>query len=123
MIATQAGVELASMSFHLESETYRAEYDQTSVSASMAVVALLSEVTDTDPLELKPLHASVDTGALDDLARVRDGANEEVSITFQVGPYEITVSNVGRVALTAPTPLTERDRSRSGGLNEGASPV
>ncbi|UTF55321.1 HalOD1 output domain-containing protein [Natronosalvus rutilus] len=117
MIDTQAGVELASMAFHPESETYRAEYDQTSVSASMAVVAVLSEVMDVDPVELEPLHASVNTGALDNLARVRDGTGEGVSITFRVATYAITVSNDGTVALTS------REQTGTDGVTEGVSPV
>ena len=102
MMATQAGIELESFEFQQDSETYRAEYDQETTSASMAVVASLSEAMDSEPTELEPLYASVDTGALDDLVRVSGTGNGNISVTFTVEKYAITVSSYGVVTIAPP---------------------
>jgi hypothetical protein len=39
----------------------------------MTVIATLAEVRDADPVELDPLHSTVDPDALDALVRVRTG--------------------------------------------------
>ncbi|MXV60779.1 hypothetical protein GS429_01570 [Natronorubrum sp. JWXQ-INN-674] len=113
MIATRAGVELESVEYHRESETYRAQYDQDTTSTSMAVVAALSDVTDRDPTELEPLHASIDTGALDELVHLRDATNGNLSVTFTIAEYAITVYSYGVVAIGPP------GHDRIDDLNEG----
>lgn len=113
MSTTQTGVELELVEYHRDSETYRAQYDQDAISANMAVVASLSEVMDGDPVELKPLHTSVDTGALDVLVRVRDTTDEDISITFTVEEYAITVYSFGGVTIVRP------GHNQTDDLNEG----
>lgn len=54
MIETQAGIELESMEFHRDSKTYRVQYDQNTISPSMAVVASVTNVSGGNPLELAP---------------------------------------------------------------------
>lgn len=97
-----ASVELETVEYHQESETYRARYDRDAISASMAVVASLSDVMDTDPAELEPLNRSVDTGALDELVRARDTTNGDISVTFRVEEHAITVYSYGVVAIHPP---------------------
>jgi len=57
----------------------------------MAVIAAVSNVLDTDPLELDPLHDTIDTDALDDLVRCRGPPNEPVDVSFTVEGHKITV--------------------------------
>ena len=102
MSTTQTGVWLESVEYHRESETYRAQYDQDTTSPSMAVIASLSDVMDRDPTELEPLHASVDTGALNALLRVRDTTDGDISVTVTVAKYAITVYSDGVVAIDPP---------------------
>ena len=112
MAATIASVELEPGEYHRESETYRAQYDQETTSASMAVVASLSDVMNVDPFELDPLAASVDTDALDELLRVRGTTNGTVHISFAFEGYAITVSSDGVVEIVPP------GHDRTADLNE-----
>lgn len=102
MIATGVGIELESMAYHRESGTYRAQFDTAGASASMAIIALLAAVLDEDPLELDPLHHSIDTGALDDIVHVRDTTDGDISVTFPVAGHEVTVYSYGTVAIDPP---------------------
>ena len=115
MIATQTGVELESETYQRDSETYRFEFDQDTTSASMAVVAALSEVIDRDLVELDPLHDIVDADALDELVRVREPTDGEISVRFTVAEYAITVYSDSIVTL-APS---GHDRTET--ASEGAS--
>ncbi|WP_436348853.1 HalOD1 output domain-containing protein [Natronorubrum sp. FCH18a] len=114
MTASVASTELESVEYHRESESYRAQYDRDETSASMAVVAALSDVMDSDPTELEPLHASIDTGALNEVVSLQDATNGDISVTFTVAEYAITVYSYGVVAIDPP------GHNRIDDLNEGA---
>jgi hypothetical protein len=101
MAATQTGFELVSMTFQQDTGVSRFEYDQETTPPSMAVVVALSEAMAVDPSELEPLHTTVDTDALDTLARVRDTTNGDVNITFSHEGRRITVHSYG-VVVVAP---------------------
>lgn len=116
MVATQAGVELTSETYHLDSETLRFEYDQDTTLPSMAVVAALSEVVDGDPVELEPLHDVVDTDALDAFVGVRDTTDGDRSVTFTVAEYAVTVDSDGSVAV-APSGRDPTDDRNGRGLH------
>ncbi|WP_226039731.1 HalOD1 output domain-containing protein [Natrinema sp. DC36] len=81
MTASLASTELETLEFDRESGTYRARYDQDATAASIAVVAAVSNGLDTDPLELDPLHDTIDTDSLTDLVRHRGPPNEPVGKT------------------------------------------
>lgn len=85
--------------FDEDEETCRLTYDPAVDDASLAVVAAVSAATRTDPVEVEPLHAAVDTGALDELfaAAAVDGARERFSVTFQLSTVEATVDSAGIV--------------------------
>jgi|AntDeeMetagen681_2_1112603.scaffolds.fasta_scaffold00305_13 hypothetical protein len=100
MTASLASAELESLEFDRESDTYRARYDQDATATSMAVVAAVSNVLDTDPLELDPLHDTIDTDALDDLIRCRDPPNEPIGVSFTIEGFEITALSNGVVTLS-----------------------
>lgn len=102
MAATLANVELETGEYHRESETYRAQYDRDTTSPSMAVIASLADLMDKDPTALEPLHATVDTDALDVLMRGRDARDGDISVTFTIAKYAITVYSYGVVAIAPP---------------------
>ncbi len=106
MIATQAGVDLQGESYQADPDTYRFAYDQDTTTPSMAVVAALSEVVDADPIELDPLHDAVDTDALDVLVHGPAATNGDVSVSFPVAEYAVTIHSPGVVTIT--------DRGRDG---------
>lgn len=97
MATTRAGVELESVEYRQDTETYRARYDQQMTSPSMAVVAALSEVTNTDPLDLEPLYNVVDTDVLNALVQGRGALDEPIRLSFSVEEYTITVSSNGEI--------------------------
>lgn len=95
--ATPAGVELESIKYHPESRTHRAQYDQDTTTASMAVVAVLSTVRNCGPTDLEPLAESIDPDALDELAT--GTSNGSISIMFHAGEYAVTVDSDGDIAV------------------------
>jgi hypothetical protein len=80
----------------------------------MAVVAALSEAMDVDPIDLEPIHESVDTDALDALVRVRGTTNGDVHVTFTHERRVITVYRSGAIAVTSPE--HERTDGQSTGI-------
>lgn len=97
MVTTQADIELQSFEYDSTLETYRSSYDEETTSSSMAVVATLSEVLDRGPMEWGPLGEVIDTDALDQLSRNRDG---NVSVTFTMYGHTITVYDAGEITVT-----------------------
>jgi transcriptional regulator with XRE-family HTH domain len=91
MVATQAGIDLESFEYRSESDTYRTQYDQGTTPPSLAVIASLSKALDTPPVELEPLHEAVDGDALDELLRIRETADGDISVTFTFAGHSITV--------------------------------
>ena len=110
MVATQAGVNLESLEYRPESDTHRARYDRATTPPSLAVVASLSEVLETPPSDLEPLHYAVDGDALNELLRVRESTDGDVSVRFTVEERSITVRNDGVISITP----SERDEDRCG---------
>lgn len=100
MASTQSWITLDSLDFCEESGAYTARYDQQSTLPSMAVIGAVSDVLDTDPLELDPLFETLDTEALDGLLRKEGSTPVHVSFTF--ASCEITMSGDGRIRLSVP---------------------
>ena len=61
----------------------------------MTIVTTVAEEEGIDPLELEPLHNSLETDALERL--VGGDSSNDLRIRFQYHGYEITVSNDGQV--------------------------
>lgn len=100
MDAVVAGIGVEAVEYHQDSATVRTQFDQEKTPASMAVVATLAEVMESDPVELDSLHSTVDPEALDALVRVRDGTTGDVHVTFTHENHAITVYSYGVVAIT-----------------------
>ena len=111
---SEVGVE--AVEYAQESGTARTQFDQEKTPASMAVVATLADIMDTDPVELDPLHSTVDADALDALVRVRNGTNGDTHVRFTHEGHTITVHSYGVVDVTSEHELTaekyERDEGR-----------
>lgn len=99
MGATDAGVELDPVMSRSESDVYRFGYDQDETPVNLAVVAALSEVIGVDPIDLEPLHTTVDTDALGILARVRATTTGDVHVTFSHEGHDVTVHSYGIIAV------------------------
>ncbi len=66
----------------------------------MTVIATLAEVMDADPVELDPLHSTVDPDALDKFVRVGTGTTGDIHVSFTHEDHEITVSSYGVVTIS-----------------------
>jgi len=113
MDATVSGVGVEAVEYSQESGTVRTQFDQEKTPASTAVIATLADVLDADPVELDPLHSTVDPEALDALVQVRNGANGDTHITFTHEGHEIRVHSYGVITITHPkdeAPAGEHER-------------
>ena len=97
-MVSKVGVE--SVEYHPNSSTVRTQFDQAKTSASMAVTATLADAMGVDPVEMDPLHSTVDPDALDDLLRVRTGTDGDIHVTFTHENHAITVQSYGVVTIT-----------------------
>lgn len=116
MVSTQAGVELKSFDRNESSGTYQGRYDPDSISASMGVIAMLSKVQNSCPIELEPLQSFIDTDSLDEFFEKADMQAEAVSVSFPVEDLMVTVYGSGKMTVKtrAPTEVAE--------IKEGAPP-
>jgi len=78
----------------------------------MAVIATLGEAMDTDPIELTPLHSTVDPDALDALVQVRNGTHGDIHVTFTHEGHEIRVHSYGVVTVTPQNAIRQRRETR-----------
>jgi len=107
MDTTVSGVGVEAVEYAPESGTVRTQFDQEKTPASMAVIATLADVMDTDPVALNPLYSTVDPDALDALVRVRDGMDGDTHVRFTHEGHAITVHSYGVVAI-APDKNSQR---------------
>lgn len=84
-----------------ESEAVRKKYDWSTVAPSTAVVETVSDVTDTDVLELRSLYDSVDPDAIDKLCRDElTAGSDTVSISFEFEELNVTVRSDGGLTVS-----------------------
>lgn len=98
MSDSKTSIPLDSFSFRPESEAYLARYDKAKTSASMAVVATLAAVLDTDPTEIDQLYYSIDAEALDELIAGPAAANADVRVEFTYEKHTVAVTDTTVVA-------------------------
>ena len=114
MNAKVSAIGVDAVEYHQDSETVRTLFDQESIAPSMAVIATLAEVMDADPVDLDPLHATVEPDALDALVRVRDDTTGDIHISFTHEDHSITVSSYGVVTITPGEDSTPEQSERLG---------
>lgn len=78
----------------------RTTFDQEKTPVSLAFVATLAEMMDVDPVELDPLHATLDPDALEAIVRVRPGMEGDTQISFTHEDHAITVYSYGVITIT-----------------------
>ena len=89
---------LSTTEFDAEGEYFRATYNSTRDSASLAVVAVVSTALGRDPLNLTPLQSVIDTESLDELAtETFTGHGTVDSISFCYEGFEVTVFGDGSI--------------------------
>lgn len=91
--------EFESFEYHAEDDVYRVLFRSTDVSACTAVVSAVAAALDTDPLDMDPLHGTVDTEALESLVTPQRSAEGDVHVTFEYCGYEVTASSHGSLKI------------------------
>lgn len=89
----------ATVAYHEESDTYRAEFDSHDRPPGEAVIEAVATASECDPLDLPPLYDAVDTEALD-LLFTSEGATTAGgmrAVTFEYADYLVTVNRHGTV--------------------------
>lgn len=100
MVSTQAGVDLESFEYDRALETYRSRYDDQTMAPSMAVVATLSKVNESCPMEVSPLGNDIDTDALDQFLESHESTTSDASVTFTTQDRTVTVYDSGEIAVS-----------------------
>ena len=107
-----SGVGVEAVEYSQESKTVHTQFDQEKTSASMAVIATLADVLDTDPVELDPLYSAVDPDELDGLVRVHDLTEGDSHVSFTHEGYAITVHSYGVISITPEHEVTEESAEK-----------
>ncbi|MFP8890655.1 HalOD1 output domain-containing protein [Natrialbaceae archaeon A-CW2] len=105
-----SGVGVEAVENHQETGTVRTQFDHEKTPASMAVIATLAEVMGADPVELDPLHSTMDPEALDALVRVRNGTTGDIHVSFTHEDHAITVFSYGVVTISKDTNMRMNTR-------------
>lgn len=87
----------------------------TTVPTSVRVVQGVAAREDTDPLDLEPpLHAVVDTDALDALCRpVDDESRTPVAVEFSYRGHRVRIDGAGEIDISADVSAAESTPSES----------
>lgn len=91
-----------------DTDTHRGTFDDQEIAPSMAVVEVMAHVVDTDPLQLDPLHETIDPESIDRLCtRASHGRRDgDRSIEFTYHGFDVTVKSYG-VIEAEPTTASE----------------
>lgn len=91
-----------SFEFRADRNVFHATYPSHATDPSIAVVSVLAAVTDTDPMAIGPLHAAVDTDALDAILTEGPVDGSEVEIAFTFRGHDVTVCTGGTLSVRPP---------------------
>lgn len=99
MDATVSGISVEAVEHPPGSGTVRTQFDKEKTPASMAIIATLADLLDTDPIALDPLYSTVDPDALDALFGVRYATTGEFQLAFTHEGHAITVYSSGVITI------------------------
>jgi hypothetical protein len=88
-----------SFEYHPDEGVHRAIFDGDEVDPSTAVIGALSTVADRDPLNIEPLHSTIDPDALNALFVDNKRGEGDTHARFSVGGYSVTLSSYGCVTV------------------------
>lgn len=90
--------ELDVVEFDSDRDGFRARFDSTERSASLAIVEMIAAIGNTSPLELTPISTTIDTDALDALLSPSPNGDRVCdSIAFHYEGFEVTVYHDGQM--------------------------
>lgn len=82
-----------------QDDRYRVTYDPEHVTPSLAIITVVSKITNTSPLKLDPLYETIDGDAVDTL--VTADRSSVSQLTFQYRGYDITVGSDAVIEVVA----------------------
>ncbi len=100
MVATIAGIGVESVKYVQGNGTVRITYDQEDTSPSLAIIATLADILNTDPIDIAPLYESVDPEILDRIVERRNGATGDIHVVFTHEDHIITIHSYGVIEIT-----------------------
>jgi hypothetical protein len=113
-MTSTTGVDFTTTDYDAPSQTAQFTFEPDASTTSMAVVAALSEVVETDPALLEPLHTFVDTDALDALLGRGDGRESSLFVTFTAMGHTVTVHQRGAIEITDAATAQPDESPKSG---------
>lgn len=100
-----------SFEYYPDVNTYRALFDADEVTPTEAVVAVIAEIADVDPLDVQQLGSKIDTDALDAVAGPRRTFEGDVHVSFTLNEYDVKLSSYGSVVVRPATSNERKARS------------
>lgn len=88
-----------------ERDLYSGSFNTSETEPSMAVVEAVADVTHSDPMDLEPLHRSVDADALDSIVTNADGPT--LSVSFELEKFAVSVHGDGTIEVRPPESALE----------------
>lgn len=90
--------DFESFDYDADDGAYRVLYDPEDVAPSTAVISAVAALTDTDPLDIEPLHSAIDPDALDTIATDQP-AEGDLKVTFNLDSHAVTVKSSGSLQI------------------------
>lgn len=89
------------MEFDVDEDIFRAEYDSSRDQPCLAIVAVVATATNSDPIELSPLHSAIDTEALDDLlSETVPDDQRDICLSFSYEGVVVTAFSKGTIEVS-----------------------
>ena len=100
--ALETDAATPSVKYNSHTNTFWTEFDMKNRPVSEAVVAVVAQVREQDPIDLPPLYESVETDALNALlaATIHKSDRSEVEVSFEYAGHQVTVDNHGTVEVS-----------------------
>lgn len=94
ILASEITPSMSVIEFDMDEECFRATYDSTRDSTSLAIVGVVATALDRDPLHLTPLQSVIETDTLEKLDTESSSGLEDCDcISFCYEGFDVTVSS------------------------------
>src|SRR6056297_1947149 len=81
-----------SFEYHSDEGVYRAMFDAEEFEPATAVIGAVSTVAEIDPLDVEPLHSTIDSDALNTLFSDGRRSEGDLHVRFPVDGYGVSLS-------------------------------
>lgn len=88
-----------SFEYYPDEQTYQAAFDPSEIAPSEAVIGVISEADQIDPLDVERLGSKTDVEALDRLLTNRRAFEGDVHVSFTLNGYDVSLSSYGMLEI------------------------